>query len=261
MTHRLLLATLLASAAAGPAGAQQYQAAQLDCARYHETSRSEIQTESAGRTRRATAERDGRWTFRARDSAGAIALEGWYDTLALRHGSGDTLTSPDTDGILGGRYRGILAPTGAYLRVAAPFVPDEVAEAADAAAALDDLFPRLPAASLRPGARSSDGAGLEVERLSDSTAGRATFRRYTVRRRAVSTESVPRGDTVPVPLRQTTTDDAHLVWHESAGLVKVDRETVVEASLPAGGRIRMPVRSRVVQRGRLILLSRAKACP
>lgn len=260
MSHRLLVAAFVAGIAR-EAGAQQYTAAQLECARFHETARSEIETESVGRERRAVAERDGRWTFRARDSAGAIALEGWYDTLALRHGSADGLTAPDTDGIIGGRYRGMLAPTGRYRRIATPFVPDEVADAMDAGAALDDLFPRLPAAALEAGSRWTDGAGLTVARLPDSTAGRATLRRYTIHRRTLATEAVPRGDTVPVPLRQTTTDDARVIWHASSGLVKVDRETVIEASIPTGGRIRAPVRSRVVQRARLVLLPRAPSCP
>jgi len=260
VSRGLLVATLLAAAARG-AGAQQYRAAQLECARFLETARSDIETQSAGRARRAIAEREGRWSFRAHDSAGAIALEGWYDSLALRHGSGDTLTAPDTDGIIGGRYRGLLGPAGEYRRIAVPFVPDEIAEAMDAAAALDDLFPHLPAATLGPGARSSDGVGLEIERLPDSTAGRTTFQRYEVRRRTVASETVPRGDTVPVPLRQTTADEARVLWHPSVGLARVERKTVTEASIPAGGRVRAAVRSRIVQHAVLARLPRDASCP
>ena len=97
-------------------------------------------------------------------------------------------------------------------------------------------------------------------RLPDSTAGRATCRPLRAPAAHRSTEAIPRGDTVPVP---APADDDRRRPHglaRAAGLVKVDRETVVEASLPAGGRIRAPVRSRVVQRGRLSLLPRA-ACP
>ena len=243
------------------AGAQRYTSAQLHCARYHESARSEIETQSAGRTRRARAEREGRWRFLARDSLGGVSLEGWYDSLAVRHGSGDTLAVPDTDGIIGGRYRGLLGPTGGYRRLASPFVPDEVAEATDAAAALDELFPPLPAATLEPGARSSDGAGLEIERLADSTAGGAALRRYAVRRRAVATEAVPRGDTIPVPLKQTTSEDARVVWRDGVGVLRVHRETTIEATIPAGGRIRAPVRSRVVQRATLRRLPSDPDCP
>ena len=265
MIRRVVAAVLLAPALlatqARAAGAAQYAADQLHCARFHEAVRSEVETQSAGRIRRAIAEREGSWSFRARDTAGGIALEGWYDSLTLRHGTPDTLAAPDTDGIIGGRYRGLLDPTGRYRRLAAPFVPDAIAEATDAAAALDDLFPHLPAARLEPGARSSDAAGLEAERLADSSAGGATLRRYAVRRRGVATEAVPRGDTVPVPLRQTTTDEARIAWDERLGLVRAERETVVEATIPAGGRIRAAVRSRVVQHATLTRLPSAPECP
>ena len=255
MTRRLLTVTMLVLAAAPAARAQGYASAQLDCARFHESARSEIETEASGRVRRARAEREAVWRFRARDTAGGIALEGWYDSLALRHGAGDTLTSPDTDGIIGGRYRGLLRPTGEYRPTAAPFVPDEVAEASDAAAALDDLFPRLPPAPLAVAARWSDGAGLEIERLPDSAAAGRPLLRYALRRRAEASAAVPRGDTVAVPLRQTTLDDARIVWDPDAGLVRSVRQTRIETSIPAGGRIRTPVRSRVVQHAELVRLS------
>ncbi len=253
-----LLAGSPARAQRSPAPA--YSAAQLHCARFAESSRAEIETETAGRLRRAVAARDGRWSFRARDTAGGVALEGWYDSLALRHGSGDTLSSPDTDGLIGGRYRGLLRPAGEYRRLAAPFVPDEVAEAADAAAALDELFPRLPPGPLAVAARWTDGAGLEIERLPDSAAGGRRLQRYALRRRTEASETVPRGDTTPVPLRQTTVDQAGIVWDPAAGLVRHARETVVEATIPAGGRIRAPVRSRIAQQAELTRLSAPASC-
>ncbi|HUF36585.1 MAG TPA: hypothetical protein VMN37_11590 [Gemmatimonadales bacterium] len=261
MIRRPLAAALAALAAVPAARAQEYTAAQLDCARYHEWARSEIETETGGRVQRARAEREGWWSFRARDTAGGIALEGWYDSLALRHGSGDTLTAPDTDGILGGRFRGLLHPTGQYQPLAAPFVPPEVAEAADAASALDDLLPRLPPPGLAVSARWSDGAGLELERLPDSAASGRALWRYALRRRAESSEAVPRGDTVPVPLRQTTLDDARIVWDPVAGLLRRVRDSRIEATIPAGGRIRAPVRTRVLQHAELHRLPSAGSCP
>jgi hypothetical protein len=260
MSRRCALWAALALAAAPSARAQGYTAAQLDCARFRETSHSDIETETAGRTRRAIAEREGTWSFRARDSAGGLVLEGWYDSLVLRHGSGDTLTAPDTDGILGGRYRGLLRPAGEYRPLATPFVPDEVAEAADAAAFADDLFPRLPPSPLAVGTRWSDGAGLELERLADSAGAGGPLQRYALRRRAETSEAVPAGDTVPVPLRQTTVDQSRIVWDPARGLLRRTRETVIEASIPAGGRIRTPVRSRVVQRAEFLRVGSSDSC-
>lgn len=72
---------------------------------------------------------------------GGVEVEAWWDSLALsRRAEGHTLT-PDPAGLLGGRYRGVLAPNGEFTRVAAPWIPDEVAEVSDLSVALDDLFP------------------------------------------------------------------------------------------------------------------------
>ena len=65
---------------------------------------------------------------RAATSTGGVALEAWYDSLELRRRSGDQEVMADTDGLIGGRYRGLLAPDGHYSEHARPFVPDEVAE-------------------------------------------------------------------------------------------------------------------------------------
>ena len=260
MSRSLATCAALVLAAAPGAGAQSYSAAQLHCARYRETVHSDIETETGGRVRRAVAEREGVWSFRARDTAGGLALEGWYDSLALRHGAGDTLSAADTDGIIGGRYRGLLGSTGEYRPLATPFVPDEVAEATDAAAAADDLFPRLPTAPLRVGARWGDGAGLEIERLSDSAWAGRPIQRYALRRRSEASQVVPAGDTVPVPLRQTTVDQTRILWDSGRGLLRRARETVIEATIPAGGRIRAPVRSRVVQRADFLRLAPADSC-
>jgi hypothetical protein len=260
VSRGLSLCAALALAAVPSARAQGYAAAQLDCSRFRESARSDIVTETAGRIRRAIAEREGTWSFRARDSAGSLVLEGWYDSLALRHGSGDTLTAPDTDGLIGGRYRGLLRPTGDYRPLATPFVPDEVAEAADAAAFADDLFPHLPPSPLAIGARWSDGAGLELERLADSAGAGGRLQRYVLRRRTETSEVVPAGDTVPVPLEQITVDQSRIVWDPVRGLLRRQRETVIEASIPAGGRIRSPVRSRVVQRAELLRVASPDSC-
>ena len=256
----MIAAAVLAVAAAPAALAQSYTAAGLHCAAFRESARSEIETETAGRLRRALAERTGLWRFHARDTAGGIALEGWYDSLAVRHGAGDTLSAPDTDGIIGGRYRGRLTPRGDFLRLTTPFVPDELAEAFDARTALDDLLPPLPPLALRVGARWTDGAGLDVTREPDSTAAGRRLLRLTMRRRTETSQTVPRGDTVPVPLEQTTTEESRVVWDPRAGLVHRSRRLVVDAALPAGGRVRSPVRSRVVQYAELTRVTPAPPC-
>jgi len=239
--------TPLPSQAEGP---PRYSAAGLDCARFEEASESEILTQTARRAGKGSAGRSGIWTFLARDTAGAIAIEAWYDSLAVWRRTEVGLLEPDTDGIIGGRFRGRLSPTGGYDAEVRPFVPDDVAEVADVSTALDDLLPPLPPSPLAPGTAWSR-PGLEISRLPDTTiAGRALLR-FALAGRRETHETMPRGDTVAVPLDQTTTETGTVLWDPVTGLVARQREIVVEASIPAGGRVRVAVRSRVVQHGTL----------
>jgi hypothetical protein len=236
-----------------------YSAANLHCARFAETSRSDIETETSRGSAKARAERDGIWSFRARDSSGAVVLEGWYDSLSLRRRMGETEVAADTDGLIGGRYRGLLRPTGGYVERAHPFLPDEVAEIADLSGAAQDLFPPLPPRPLRRGESWRD-SGLALSRLPDTVvAGRPLFH-FRLEARGEARETVPRGDTVPIPLRQTTVEQGDIYWSARSGLVRRTRDITVEATIPSGGRITQPVRSRVVQRVELTRLPSSSTC-
>src|SRR5688572_7380750 len=141
-----------------------YSAAQLDCARFLETGESKILTEAGGRTRRQTSSRRGTWQFRATTSGQELALEAWLDSLAITRRSEETAITPDTDGLLGGRYRGTLSRTGHYTAQVHPFVPDEVAEVAGMAEAVNDIFPPLAGRSLAEGETWTDASGLTIHR-------------------------------------------------------------------------------------------------
>jgi hypothetical protein len=236
-----------------------YAAAQLHCARFAETSRSEIETQTGGGSIKATAERDGTWSFRARDSSGAVALEGWYDSLSLRRRTAEQEVSADTDGLIGGRYRGLLQPTGAYVELARPFVPDEVAELADLSGAARDLLPPLPPRPLQPGESHKD-LGVELSRLPDTTVAGRTLLRFRLEQRQESGEAIPRGDTVPIPVRQTMVEQGDVYWSATSGLIRRTRDIVIEAIVPAGGRVRQAARSRVVQRVELTRLPSPSSC-
>ena len=80
----VLAAALPAPRPAQTGDAPRYRAAQLECARFAESSRSEIATSTPRAAGEGAAERYGLWQFRARDSADAVALDGWYDSLAIR---------------------------------------------------------------------------------------------------------------------------------------------------------------------------------
>jgi hypothetical protein len=253
---RLTLALCAAAAASGTAAAQapspaaaefRYDPSQLDCATLVERSRGRLFAQTGTRQRRETLTRDGVLRLRARPGPTGIALEAWYDSLALSRDTPEGRLQPDTDGLLGGRYRGTLTPAGQYAAEARPFVPDEVAEVAELGSVLDDLLPPLPPRPLAVGERWADSAGLELRRLPDSLEDGRTIRRLALRSRTQADHATVRGDTTAIAARQVTVEDGRLDWDPKAGLLRRVRHIVVETSVPAGGRVRQPLRSRLEQ--------------
>ena len=234
----------------------RYTAAGLDCSRWSETSRSEIQTSTSGRIGKATVTRDGVLIVRATDTTGGVAVEGWYDSVSVRRRTGEDELAPDTDGLIGGRYRGVLALRGKYTSYATPFVPDEVAEVAELAGEFEDLFPALPPRTLAPGASWGDST-LQIRRLADTTVAGRAMRRFALTSRRVRAETLPHGDTVPVPLRQTISEQGEFTW-DAAGLQHRTRTILVETAIPPSQRIPQAVRSRVEQRVELVRLPTAR---
>jgi hypothetical protein len=230
------------------AGDVRYSAPQLNCARFLETTESEIQSETSGRIRKQTAGRRGVWQFRAMPAVDGVSLEGWLDSLSLWRKSQETTIRPDTDGLLGGRYRGALSGSGTYLSEARPFVPDEVAEVAGMGTALDDFFPPLPPRLLRPGQAWSDSAGVTLRRMADSGMSGVPLYRFELEVRQETRSNPIPPDTTSLRLRQLSQEHGTFVWHPLLGLLRRDRRIVVETSVPAGRSIRQPVRSRVEQR-------------
>ena len=254
LTQRRLFGVLAATVTASapvPGRAPEavrYAASQLQCVAFHETSRSDLETYLAGRTRRETLGFDGEWRFRAATAPGdSVRLEAWFDTLAVWRRSPEGSLEPDTDPLIGGRYRGVLSPDGRYRAEARPFVPDELAEVADLSRELDDLLPRLPLEGVAVGMTWTDGSGLEIRRLGDSTASDSILR-FRVSFRRESREGTLRGDSLPLRLRQTTQEEGSFAWHARSGLLRRERHITVETYVPAEPRVRRPVRSKVEQR-------------
>ncbi|HZN97240.1 MAG TPA: hypothetical protein VFB61_05875 [Gemmatimonadales bacterium] len=225
-----------------------YGPQQLDCARFRETSRSRILAQSGGKDREQTAGRVARWNFRAAPAANGIGLEGWLDSLVLWRRSPETTIRPDTDGLLGGRYRGTLTPMGGYSGRVVPFIPDEVAEIAGMATALDDFFPVLPPHLLQPGQVWTDSAGVTVRRLADSALSGLPLFRFELRVRRKNRRDPGAKDTLPIELRQSSDERGTFVWHPTLGLLRRERQIVVETTVPAGPAVRQAIRSRVEQR-------------
>jgi hypothetical protein len=226
----------------------RYTPQQLDCARFRETSRSRILTQAGGKDREQTAGRVAQWNFRAAPAGEGIALESWLDSLTLWRRSSETTVRPDTDGLLGGRYRGTLSSLGAYSGRVVPFIPDEIAEIAGMATVLDDFLPVLPPHPLQPGKVWSDSAGITIRRLQDSALSGLPLFRFELQVRRKSQRDRGADDTLPVELRQSSQERGSFVWHPTLGLLRRDRFLVVETTVPAGPAVRQAIRSRVEQR-------------
>jgi hypothetical protein len=262
---RSAAAALVFLVTAGGAAAQapRYAAGQLACARFVERADADIQGEAGGRTLIEKGGPYGRWIVRgvpAGDSG--VRIEAWFDSLTIWRRSGDAVRSADTDGIIGGRYRGVLSTAGSFTASATPFVPDQVAEFADLHDAFTDLLPPLPPALLQAGAVWRDGSGTTIERLGDSVGADGSIQRYRLERQSARRDvSLDGSDTLRIPVKQTTVETGEFAWETARGLVSRTRTITVETEVPAGGAVRVPVRSRVVQRVTLVRLPDApSAC-
>jgi hypothetical protein len=250
----LFLAALAGSralAAQADPATLRYAVPQLACAQFLETSLTTIVTRTGRQSREQTVERKGVWQFRAEPTNTGVGLTGWLDTLVLLRRSPETTIRPDTDGLIGGRYRGVLGPEGKFVSRTQPFVPAEVAEVSDMAKALEDFFPQLPPAPLHPGQVWADTSGLRIQRLADSALSGVPLYRYALEVTR-KTRSVPvKYDTVPLTLEQISRERGTFVWHPTLGLLRRERTIVVETSVPASRSVPEPVRARVEQRIRV----------
>jgi hypothetical protein len=117
----------------------------------------------------------------------------------------------------------------------------------------------LPPTALERGASWRDST-LELSRLADTVVAGRRLLRFGLWSRAETREAVARGDTTPIPVRQTTVEQGEIFWSPGSGLVRRTRDITIEATIPSGGRIRQPVRSRVIQKVELTRLPSRPGC-
>ena len=203
----LLLLLPLVGAQGGPA---RYTEARLACATFRETVETEIRTALGASVREERAGRAGVLTLRA--SAGDSGLEvlAWFDSLAVWREGPEGRAVPDTEGLLGGRWRGLLDPRGRYASRVVPFIPDELAGVADLRGILEDFFPLLPDSAL------GDGAGW----------------RWSSQASSDSTTVVE--DSLAIPVHRESTETGQLWWNQGTGPARWEREITVTAKIPAG---------------------------
>ena len=239
----LAVGGMLTQSAAPPA----YHPAQLDCAAYRQTLTSDIRLEGARERSRETSGRDGVIRLHATSRDTIIALEAWFDTLDIwREGNGVRMV-PETDGVIGGRFTGLLTRQGGLTVTDRPFIPDDVAQVAEVSGALEDLLPPLPQVGLTPGRGWKDGFGTVITRLPDGLHQGRRVERYRLIRRTSQEESRLLPDSSAVRASRVEEETGIVLWSVEVGLVRWERSITVDVSVPSGGVVQAPFRTRIVQ--------------
>ena len=208
--NNLAAVLLLVSLLEGQPGPARYTEARLACATFRETVDTEIRTSVGPTVREERAGRSGLLMLRARTSDSGLQVLAWFDSLSIWREGPEGRSEPDTEGLLGGRWRGQLDPRGRYSPGAVPFIPDEVAGVADLRGVLEDFLPLLPDSAL------GDGA---IYRWSKQASGDST----TV------------VDSLAIPVHRESREAGSLVWNAGSGPVRWERELSATARIPAGG--------------------------
>ncbi len=231
--------------------APSYRATDFRCARFSERATSDIEIASSQGDATGTAGREGTWVFCGRDSVGGMALEAWYDELRVWREVDQRRTEPETDGVIGGRFVGLLAPTGGVTLERRPWVPEAVRETSDVATALDDLLPPLAPYLLQVGENWRSGDTLEIQRLADS----AGVQRYREQAQRQIPLPAAVADSLRPDLRQAVVVRGQFVWDPARGLVQADRKIETRLDLPAARGRPRALRTRVVQHIVLVRLA------
>jgi hypothetical protein len=184
--------------------------------------------------------------FRARQSDSLVELEAWFDSLSVWRLGNGIRTAPETDGVIGGRFRGTLTPTGLYRSGETPFVPDDLAAVSNVAGALDDLLPPLPDSTLGVGDHWGDDS-RRITRLRDGEAGGRRVLRFHIEgtREISDTKMLP--DSTSVEARGTEAEDGTMLWDPDRGPVRWERAIRAAMSIPAGGGIPRGFRTTISQ--------------
>ncbi len=241
----LLAGCLLAGSVDEPPA---YRPLMLDCARYRVVVNTRVTIQSGRDRTRERIGRDGVLVLRASAADSLIRLEAWFDTLSLwRESSGDRLV-PDTDGLIGGRYRGTLNRVGGFTATDAPFIPDEVAEVADLRGALGDLLPPLAPVALKLGAAWRDDFGTVISRAEDGRVDGRRVQRYRLIRKLTREESRVLPDSSRVSATRTESESGIYSWTDDLGVVRWERDLSDQVQVPAGGLVSQPFTTGIAQK-------------
>lgn len=226
-----------------PAIGPGYSLAALDRSSYLEAVSTSVDSRTGTLQSRRSMARTAR--FGVRIAGDTVIVSG--DSLELSETTGGVTRSFDPGGFLGGQWKLFLGPTGLPRVVARPFVPDDIAEVNDVAAAMDDFFPRTPPALL-VNASTTDTAQYRWTRLTDS-AGAGRYR-WTVNRDHEVVRTV--ADSVPLKSHEVTRESGAVVWGSAGVPLGWSRSIHTEVTSTIRGRtVQAVVEQRIeVRRGR-----------
>ena len=198
---------------------------------------------------------------RASLPAPAIALEAWYDSLALSRESPETKLSPDTDGLLGGRYRGRLrSDRPLYGAWPARSSPTRSRRWPMWAARSTTCCRRCRQGAGRRETVVESGAALELHRLPDSLAERRVVQRLELSRQ----DGGPPGQRPGRHRRRSR--HGRSPWNKDGWIGMRGRDCCAASgtwwwrpACPPAARVPQPVRTRLEQDVRLERVSRARA--
>lgn len=243
----LAAAALLSLGAGRQPAPTRYTSGPLACAGFVESVRTRIRGESGTALVEDKAGRDGLLMVKATAVGDSLGIEAWYDSLAVWRATDAGRESPDVEGFLGGRYRGVLSPTGRYRPTAVPFVPDEVADVADLASVIGEFFPRIPTVELAPGREVVDSAGWKIRRLNDRRDGTEIVRRFEWNGTRRVGDSTAVADSLSVVIDQNIREAGELAWSARYGPLGWTRHLIINARIPARGGVKRGITSVIEQ--------------
>ncbi len=244
---RGLAASAVLFSVLAPPPAARYTASQLGCAVYAEAVQTGVQQQSGTATVGDKLRRSGTVVVRGQARGDSLLIEAWYDTLAVVRETSSGRETAETDGFVGGRYRGVLSADGRYQSVKTPYVPDGLAAQVELRSALDEFFPRLPPAGLIVGREWTDGQGFLIKRQDDTREriGLVEHYTWTDARRAGAT--LDAGDSLAVRLDQAIKEKGSLAWSGEFGPISWTRHLSINARIPATGGVKRGIHSTVEQ--------------
>lgn len=252
----ILIPVVWAAATAAAQSPPAYHHATLSCAAFLEQVRTEVRAQRGGPPYDEGGGRIGILLIRTEGDA-PLQLTAWYDSLVVWYDGVSGRVTPDTDGLIGGRWEGTITPTGEVALTARPFIPPDLRAVSDLSDALLDFFPPLASVAIPTGSRWTDSLGLEIARLADSAAAAGPVQRYRWKIGSRSEPPMP-GDST-ARLRQTASDEGTLAWLSGVGPLGWRREVAIETEV-VGPAVRLPYRGRVVQRIQVTRITDHPAC-